>query len=67
MCFLIGVFCLSLAIPLVHLLSGSGGVVTGGVCVVVSGWSVDIVASVSTSSVDVADADSVWAKVLKMY
>ena len=76
MCFLIGVFCLSLPIPLVHLLSGGGGVVSGGVSVVgsvavdtdglVSGWSVDIVGSVSTSSGDVTD-DSVWAKVLKMY
>ena len=34
MCFLIGVFCLSLPIPLVHLLSGGGGVVSGGVSVV---------------------------------
>ena len=73
MCFLIGVFCLSLPIPLVHLLSGGGGVVTGGVSGsvavdtdgLVSGWSVDIVGSDSTSSGDVAD--SVWAKVLKMY
>lgn len=68
MCFLIGVFCLSLPIPLLHLLSGGGGVVTGGVSVafvtngLVPGSSVDIVGSLSTSS-----DEFVWAKAFKMY
>lgn len=69
-------FCLSPPIHLVHLLSGGGVVVSGGVSDVgsvavdtdalVTGSSVDIVGSVSTSPGTVADG-SVWAKVFKMY